>query len=108
MSDLSEDNLVPNDGGAFARLLSEPEEQVEDRNKEKAETYQALPLVQDIVTRLEERIAFYDTLDSIPPENRANEKIFMRHWDANQLTRDNLRSELNWLEGLIEDYTKPQ
>lgn len=101
-----EDDIYPNEGEAFTLLQGEPLEQQQARTKEKSQVLKELPILKKVIERLEERIIFYGTVDSIPPQNRDNEKIFMRHWDAHQLTRDNLRSEKEELEALIDDYIK--
>jgi hypothetical protein len=102
--DLQEDNIYPLDGAPFAP--TEPVDQVNDRNAEKAKLMEALPLVQDIIDRFKEKIAFFGSVDSIPEAVKTKPKQFLIVHNANELTRDNLRAEMEWLEGLLEDYTK--
>lgn len=98
------DNLMPNDGSLFS--LREPEEQVVDRKKEKARTLEALPILKDLLTRLQERVAFYGCVDSIPDEVKTKPKQFLIVHNSNQLTRDNLRAEIEWITGLLEEHAK--
>lgn len=96
------DDLYPLDGGAF---VPEPAEQVEERNKEKGETLAALPMLESIIGRFAEKIAFYDSVDSIPEAIKLQPETFVRVVEANKLTRNNLIAEKEWLEGLIDEYT---
>lgn len=99
-----DDDLMPNDGGVFA--LREPEQQAVERKKEKAHTLEALPILKDLLTRLEERIAFYGSVDSIADEVKTKPKQFLIVHNSNQLTRDNLRAEMEWITGLLEQHAK--
>jgi hypothetical protein len=99
---MDDDNLMPNDGAVFS--LREPEQQSVDRKKEKAQTLEALPVLKDLLERLNERIAFYGSVDAIPDEVKTDPKQFLIVHNANELTRDNLRSEVEWINGLVEEH----
>lgn len=104
MPDLQTDDVMPNDGTYF--VPREPEQQVIDRNKEKAKTLEALPILKDLLARLEERVAFYGSVDSIPDDVKTKPDEFLIVHNSNQLTRDNLRAEIEWIVGLLEDHAK--
>jgi hypothetical protein len=104
MSNLQPDDVMPNDGTYFG--LRVPEQQVIDRQKEKARTLEALPILKDLLDRLEERIAFYASVDSIPSEVKTDPAQFLIVHNANELVRDNLRAEKEWITGLLEEHTK--
>ncbi len=97
-----DDNLYPNDGRAFL----EPIEQVNERNEEKAETLQALPVIKDTIARFKERIKFYEGMNGIPTEVLRKPDEFMHTVAANKMTVENLRVEKEWLEDLVERYFK--
>lgn len=104
MADLQPDDVMPNDGTYFAPR--EPEQQVIARQKEKAKTLEALPILKDLLKRLNERVDFYGSVDSIPDDVKTSPKQFLIIHNANELTRDNLRAEMEFIAGLLEQYAK--
>ena len=98
------EDLYPNDSSYF--LPTEPQDQVIARRKEKASTLEAINVLKEVVQRLEDRIAFYASVDSIPAAVKAKPQQFLIVFNANQLTRDNLRSEKEYIEQLIADHAK--
>lgn len=108
MANLGEDNILPNDGEAFAALSAEPVKQVEERQREKAEVFQALPMLQNIIVRFQEQIDLLEKLDSIPHITRNDEKMLLVNFHANDISVRFLKGQKEWLEGLIEDYTQPK
>lgn len=100
---MDEDNLMPNDGTYMGGVPAEPRNQVSSRRKERAETLQALPILKAHIERLNERIAFYEKTTSIPEEMRADKDKFMAVSNAYALTAENLISERDYLQGLVED-----
>lgn len=101
---MDSDDLMPNDGTYFG--LREPQEQATARQKEKANTLEALPILKDLLRRLDQRIAFYGSVDSIPEEVKTKPEEFLVVHNANQMTRDNLRSEKEYIQGLLEEHAK--
>lgn len=97
------DDIAPNDGALIPR---EPKEQEVDRKKERAETLQALPVLIEIVKHLTEQVEFYESVDSIPPEVKTDPEKFLIVHNANELTRNNLRAELEWVEELLSQHAK--
>lgn len=104
MPDLQPDDVMPNDGTYFAPR--EPASQAVDRKKEKAHTLEALPILKDLLNRLQERVDFYGSVDSIPDEVKTNPEEFLRVHNANELVRSNLRAEIEWINGLLEEHAK--
>ena len=101
---MDEDNLYPNDSSYF--LPREPQDQTIARKKERAQTLEAMDVLQDHIERIEERIAFYEKNSSIPDEVRANPKEFLIMSNAHMLTVRLLNSERDYLKGLIDDHKK--
>lgn len=99
-----DDNLYPNNGEYF--LPTEPEEQKLDRKKEQAKVLEAKKLSDEIIARYEDRIVFYDTIDSIEVELRTDPEKFMRAWLVNREIKAILESECAWLEELVEQYQR--
>jgi hypothetical protein len=102
MAELQEDDVMPNDGTYFG--IQEPEAQSIGRKKEKAETLQALPILKDLLERMQKRVDFYGSVDAIPDEVKTEPDKFLITHNANELTRDNLRSEIEWISGLLEEH----
>lgn len=100
----TEDNLYPLNGAAFAP--TEPIEQQQERDAEKGKLLEALPLVEDIINHFKDRVDFYGSVDSIPDEVKTKPDEFLIIHNANQLVRDNLVVEIEWLEGLLAEYLK--
>lgn len=96
------DDVMPNDGTYF--FLQQPEQQKISQTKEKAQTLEALPILQDVIKRLKQRVDFYASVDSIPDETKLDPNKFLIAYNVNQLMRDNLRSELEWITNLVEEH----
>lgn len=101
---MDDDNLYPLDGGAF--VPTEPLEQKQERDLEKGKALAALPLLEDIIARFDEQIALLGDIDSIPQSTRADEKMLLANFHANDISKRFLVGQKEWLEGLIDDYTK--
>lgn len=96
------DNLMPKSGQYFG-IPQEDQDLISERQTESAKVFNALPLIQEILDRFEERIAFYSSVDSIPEEIHTKPDEFMHAVAANKLAKDNLISEKEYLEGLLDD-----
>jgi hypothetical protein len=103
---MEDDNIYPLDGEAFTLLKGEPEEQQQARTKEKGKVLQALPMLKDIIARFQEQIDLLGSLDSIPRETRTDQNMLLVNFHANDVSRRFLISQKEWLEGLIDDYSK--
>lgn len=95
-----DDDLMPNDGTYF--FPREPADQIIGRKKEKAKTLEALTVLQELLDRLDKRIEFYASVDAMPDDVKTDAIKFMNMHNANQMVRDNLRSEKEWIEGLLD------
>jgi hypothetical protein len=80
--------------------LGEPLEQKLERKEAKGRIKDGVKLLEDIIAWIEGRIAFYEKVDAIPAEVRADEKLFMITVSANDLTKRNLMNELEYLKTL--------
>ena len=98
------DDLYMNDGSYYQP--EEPAMQILERQEERSKATAAVPLLKDLVKRFDERIAFYDSVESIDVTMLADEKRFMRQWEANKLTKDNLILERDYLRDLLDRYAK--
>lgn len=98
---MENDDVMPNDGYFVPR---EPKDQQIGRKKERAQTLEALPVLQDLVTRMIARINFYGSVDSIPTEVKLDAQKFLLMHNSNEMTRNNLRSELEWMQALLEEH----
>jgi len=101
---MEEENLVPNTGNYFNG--TEPTKQKVARTKEKANTLQALPVLKDLLKRLDERIQFYGSIEAMPDEVKTSPTKFMNWHNANELTRANLIAEKEYIESLLETHAK--
>lgn len=98
------DNVYPNFGEPF--VPSAPAAQEQSRQKKIEETFDQFPLLKQTVERLEKRIAFYDSVDSITVDIAADPLTFQKVHAANKLTRDNLKAEKDHLELRIKEAMK--
>lgn len=103
MAEYESDNMYPSNGEGFSPF-TEPQEQTRDRQKEKAKVMEALKLSDEILGRLDERIAFYDSVDSIEVELSEDSEKFVRAWKVAQEIKQILLTEKEWLEDLVEAY----
>jgi hypothetical protein len=81
-----------------------PAEAKQEERKEKGMVLSAMPLIEDMIKHLEERIHFYETVDSIPAEVRTDTRLFMLRVEANDLAKENLKSEKEYFEQLRDEY----
>lgn len=95
-----EDDMYPNDGVYF--LPKEPKDQVIARQKEKAETLEAIRVLEEAIARFEDKIKFYGSVDAMPVEVKTDPAKFMNMHNSNQMTRDNLVVEKEYLEDLLK------
>ena|SRR6185503_5987697 len=94
------DNMYPLDGQPFA--LRTPQKQAEDRQKEISETLDQLPLLKQVVKRLDKQIAHLDSLNSIQVNIDQDPLTFQKVHAANQMSKSFLTNERNYILTRIE------
>lgn len=94
-------DIIP-EGYSGQLFAEEPETQVKAKNQKRDDTLSQLPLLQEVIDRLDMRIAFYDSVDSIQVDIEADPSTFQKVHAANKLTRDNLREERNFIQSRIK------
>ena len=99
---LQPDNVMPNDGTYFAQ----PKEQVIEHKKERAHTLEGLHVLKDMVKRLDDRIDFYEKVTSIPDAVRVKPDEFLILHNTYTLVAKTLRSEKEYIEGLLDEHAK--
>lgn len=99
-----EDDDVTNNNSYF--LPREPQDQIIARKKEKASTLEAIGVLTDMLDRMNKRIAFYDSVSAMPDELKTDPTKFMNMHNANQMTRDNLINERDWISDLLDTHNK--
>ena len=102
--DQTEDNLYPT-SSAYMPLVKNREDVLEE-SKEKASVQKSLPVIKDVIKRLQERIAFYNCIDSIDSTAMTNPDEFMHIVAAHKIVRSNLEMEKQALEELVETHIK--
>lgn len=101
MPDYQEDDIMPNDGTYFG-IPSEPLDQSIGRKKEKAQTLEALSVIESVIQHFTERIAFRDSLEAIKPDLTKDPALHQKICEANELLKMALMEEKQMLEELLE------
>ena len=96
-----EDNLMPGDN-TYAPLR-EPVEQEIERKKEKADTLQALPILEDLLNRIEDKVKFYQDVRNIDDGIRLDPKTFLIAHNTNAGLAHGWQQELNWIQEIIDE-----
>lgn len=92
------DNLGNTESRYFS--ASEPLAQQAERVRQKNKIKAASEFLDDLIKRLEERITFYDSVNSIQSDVTTTPEEHLREVITNQKTADNLRAEKGLLEGI--------
>jgi hypothetical protein len=95
----------PNDGSTYY-ALSEPENQKQEASDEKAKVMPALEFIEIAISRLEERIKHYQSVNAIEVDIDTKPDEFMHAYKAAQLTVTNLTQEKDYYVGLRDKYKK--
>lgn len=95
-----DDDLYPSDGEYF--LPREPKDQKIARSKERAKTLEAAAILEDVVIRLTDRIAFYEANSSIPEDVRDDPQKFLIMSNSHLLAARTLTSEREYIQSLID------
>lgn len=98
------DDVMPNDGTYFS--AKEPAEQEIERNKEKAETLQALPVLRDLVSHYEKHIAELNSVTSMPDDVKTDPIKFMQTHNARELAIGFMTEEKEYIEGLLDTHVR--
>jgi hypothetical protein len=96
------DDMYPRDGSFYQ--APEPDSQLQEKQEERARVKSAIPMLNDLISRFDERIAFYSSIDSIPADPTKSPAAFQRLVAANRLVKDTLVSEKEYLEALRDEY----
>lgn len=80
-------------------------EQVAQSKEERAEALKHYDGYSKIIERLDEAIAYYQSLDSITNDVIANPQLLAQTVHANRLTVDNLKNERSIIADIIADIT---
>ena len=97
---LEEYNPYPLSGQYFTPTV--PAAQQEAKEQAREEALKQVPLLQKVLKRLDQKIAFYDSVNSIPDEVKTKPEEFMHLVTANKLTRDNLMQERSYIQAQID------
>lgn len=95
-------NSYPTNGESFAPLFIS-RSQLEKKEAERAEVLAEVPLLKKVLQRLEKRISFYESVNSIPDDVKTKPEEFMHTVAANKLTRLNLIAEKRYIEARIKN-----
>lgn len=102
---MDSDNLYPNDGASY-NPLSVPIAQALAIDEDIKRTLAGIPILEEEVAYLSERIAFYESVHSIDGDVGTNTDVFMHVFMANKLAADTLTKERDYLLGRIREATK--
>lgn len=93
-------NPYPLHGQPFMPTV--PTAQQEAKEKAREDVLQQVPLLKKVVKRLDQKIAFYDSVNSVPDEVKTKPEEFMHIIAANKLTRDDLMQERSYIQAQID------
>ena len=100
------DDLYPNDGTFLGGVPAEPVEQSVARKKERAQALEAQSVLKDMIERLDDRIDFYERHSNIPDEVRTDPEQFVIISNSYTMCAATLRSEKEWIQGILEANVK--
>jgi hypothetical protein len=101
---MPEDNMYPNAGNYFTP--TEPNEQKAERDKEKAEVYEALPVIERTIAHFDERIKARDSLSSIDVDLSKDPAMHQKLCAVNELLKMALVQERDLLIALLEEHVE--
>lgn len=93
-------NPYPLNGQYFTPTIPTPQRQAKEQARE--EVLSQVPLLRKVLKRLEQKIAFYDSVNSVPDVVKTKPEEFMHIIAANTLTRNNLQQERSYILAQIE------
>lgn len=77
-------------------------EQKRKSKEEQVETEKNLDILQQILARLDERIALYQSLESIPEDTITKPELLAQTIHANKMTVENLKQERGVISDIID------
>ena len=95
------DNMYPSNN--ISAMMREPSNQAKEREQRIHDTLMAIPLLSETVARLDEKIAFYTSVDAIDDALLTNPDAFMHAVAANKITVSNLMTERDYIMSRIEE-----
>lgn len=95
------DNIYPNNGQDFSSSLRQGLKKKDPKNED--EILQQVPVIKQVVRRLDEKIAFYSSVDAIPAELHTKPEEFMHAFAANRLTVENLKAERMYIAARLKN-----
>ena len=101
---MEDDNLLINDSTFF--YGKEPIDQIISRKKEKANTLEALPILEELVQYLEGRIAHYEANSSIPDKVRTDPQKFLIIHNSYTIAAEQLTLVKEDIQGLIAQHAR--
>lgn len=107
MNDVTEntvDELYPNDGTYFQPEV--PEDRKREERAEKGKVTEGIEFLEEQITYLQGRIAFYDSVSSIPNHVKVRPDEFMHTVAAHEIVRRELELELEVLKQLRDKYAR--
>lgn len=99
-----EDDIYPNNGSYF--LPREPKDQIIARQKEKAKTLEALPIIENVIKHFNDRIEFRNKIDSINVQVNDDPALHQKMMHVNELLKQELEVEKALLEELLRLHAK--
>lgn len=96
-----EDDVYPNNGEFVAGVPREPIEQALSRKKEKAQAAEFSTVLQDLLSRWEDKIKFYESVRAIPEEVKLKPEEFMQAVTLNAVIVEILEAEKEYIESII-------
>jgi len=93
-------NPYPLHGQPFLPTI--PTAQQEAKEKAREEVLQQIPLLKKVLKRLDQKITFYDSVNSVPDEVKTKPEEFMHIIAANTLARDALIQERSYIQNQID------
>lgn len=95
------DDLMPNNSPL---AFQTPKEQIEEANTDKAESLKAMPVIKAELQRLEERVAFRDSIDSIEASVEDDPILHQKMMLVNKLVKAELQKEVINLKEIVDQY----
>lgn len=93
------DDYYPNDGTHFAP--TEPEEQVQERKEEEGKLREGARVLEDVIARLESRIQFYSSIDSIEVDLDEDPSTHQKRIEVAKMTKTNLLQEKEYWQSRL-------
>lgn len=98
------DDTSGNSESSYFDATAEPEDQVQERNAEKAMVLGGAELLELLITHWEEKKRYYETIDSIGEGARGNGRKLILALEVNEGMRNEVNEELTYLKDLKKTY----